>query len=110
MATIQSTNVERSKSNGTKGEFVFEHANEQHVRVVYVYVDSSKAYADAAHTKQLTTTQLQNAFLKGCVVVDTNVFYQPVSFSVASNVGTMYYAKGTSTATLAGAAAVADPA
>lgn len=110
MATLYSTNTERSKTNAPKKTYVEEHANEQHLRAIYVYVSSTKAYADAAYTKQLTTTQLQNAFLKGCVIKDTGAFYRPAGFSIASGIGSISYVTGTSTATIATAAAVADPA
>lgn len=91
---------------------VYNDSKDQHVAATFVYVKTAKAYADEACTVQLKTSELQDLFLKGAVIVDASVFYKPISLKIASGVATVTYAKtNTTTATqaeLATAAAIAD--
>lgn len=68
--------------------------------IVYGKASDTKAYSDKACTKQCTTAELKNAFMKGCVVVIGDDMYYPVALSVASStkVATLTYAKAGSTA------------
>lgn len=68
--------------------------------IVYGKASDTKAYSDKACTMQCTTSELKNAFMKGCVVVIGDDMYYPVALSVASstNVATLTYAKAGSTA------------
>lgn len=67
--------------------------------IVYGKASDTKAYSDKACTKQCTTSELKNAFMKGCVVVIGDDMYYPVALSVASStkVATLTYAKAGST-------------
>ena len=68
--------------------------------IVYGKASDTKAYSDKACTKQYTTSELKNAFMKGCVVVIGDDMYYPVALSIASStkVATLTYAKAGSTA------------
>lgn len=68
--------------------------------IVYGKASDTKAYSDKACTMQCTTSELKNAFMKGCVVVIGDDMYYPVSLTVASStkVATLTYAKAGSTA------------
>lgn len=83
---------------------VFEHSNDLHVRAVYVYVKTAKAYVDEACTVQFKNAELEDAFLKGAVIVDTNVMYKPVSYTA----GKISYVTGTTTPAIASAAGIAE--
>lgn len=68
--------------------------------IVYGKASDTKAYSDKACTMQCTTSELKNAFMKGCVVVIGDDMYYPVALSIASStkVATLTYAKAGSTA------------
>ena len=68
--------------------------------IIYGKASDTKAYSDKACTIQCTTSELKNAFMKGCVVVIGDDMYYPVALSVASStkVATLTYAKAGSTA------------
>lgn len=68
--------------------------------IVYGKASDTKAYSDKACTTQCTTSELKNAFMKGCVVAIGDDMYYPVALSVASStkVATLTYAKAGSTA------------
>nr|DAI08272.1 MAG TPA: hypothetical protein [Caudoviricetes sp.] len=67
--------------------------------IVYGKASDTKAYSDEACTKQCTTSELKNAFMKGCVVaIGSDSMYYPASLSIASKVATLTYAKAGSTA------------
>ena len=68
--------------------------------IVYGKASDTKAYSDKACTMQCTTSELKNAFMKGCVVVIGDDMYYPVALTVASStkVATLTYAKAGSTA------------
>lgn len=83
---------------------IFEHANDLHVRAIYIYKKASdtKAYVDSACTIQFKTSELKNAFLKGAVINASGVLSKPIGYSEASNVGTVtYIVPNTTTATSA---------
>jgi hypothetical protein len=66
--------------------------------IVYGKASDTKAYSDAACTMQCTTSELKNAFMKGCIVaIGSDSVYYPVSLSIASKVATLTYAKAGST-------------
>ena len=66
--------------------------------IVYGKASDNKAYSDAACTMQCTTSELKNAFMKGCIVaIGSDSLYYPVSLSIASKVATLTYAKAGST-------------
>lgn len=85
-------------------EKIFDQAKDKNVAAIVIYgkgVDG-KAYADAEGTTQLKTSELKDAFLKRAVIQIGTDYFIPVSFSVASNIGTVKYAKpNSSTATSA---------
>lgn len=67
--------------------------------IVYGKASDTKAYSDEACTKQCTTSELKNAFMKGCIVaIGSDSMYYPASLSIASKVATLTYAKAGSTA------------
>lgn len=66
--------------------------------IVYGKASDTKAYSDEACTMQCTTSELKNAFMKGCIVaIGNDSMYYPVSLSIASKVATLTYAKAGST-------------
>ena len=66
--------------------------------IVYGKASDTKAYSDEACTTQCTTSELKNAFMKGCIVaIGSDSMYYPVSLSIASKVATLTYAKAGST-------------
>ena len=66
--------------------------------IVYGKASDTKAYSDEACTMQCTTSELKNAFMKGCIVaIGSDSMYYPLSLSIASKVATLTYAKAGST-------------
>ena len=62
--------------------------------IVYGKASDTKAYSDEQCTKQCTTSELVNAFIKGCIVaIGSDSMYYPASLSVASKVATLTYVK-----------------
>ena len=62
--------------------------------IVYAKANDTKAYSDEECTNQCTTSELVNAFIKGCVVaIGSDSMYHPASLSVASKVATLTYVK-----------------
>lgn len=83
---------------------LFDDAKDKNVSATYIYGKASdtKAYTDEACTVQMKTSELREAVLKRAVIVIGDAVYIPVSFSVASNVGSVGYIKpNSSTATSA---------
>lgn len=94
-------------------EKIYDQAKDKNVAAIVIYGKGSdgKAYHDAAGTEQYKTSELQDAFIKRAVVKIGNDYFIPISFTIASNVGTVTYAKVGSTAGTAATAtlvAVAD--
>lgn len=93
-------------------ERIYQDAKDKNVAKVIVYVSSAKAYSDAAHKTQMKTSELKDAFMKGCVLVSTDgTWVAPTSYTEAAKVGTIVGldagATGTTTTTVR-AASVAD--
>lgn len=68
--------------------------------MVYVADNDTKAYGDEERTKQLTQSELYDAYVKGCLIVDEDgIMYNPISYAVTSEtgVGTLTYAVPTTT-------------
>ena len=62
--------------------------------IVYGKASDTKAYSDEACTMQCTTSELKNAFMKGCIVaIGSDSMYYPASLSIASKVATLTYVK-----------------
>lgn len=83
---------------------LFDDAKDKNVSATYIYGKASdtKAYTDEACTVQMKTSELKEAVLKRAIIVIGDALYAPVSFSVASNVGSVGYIKpNSSTATSA---------
>ena len=83
---------------------LFDDAKDKNVSATDIYGKASdtKAYADEACTVQMKTSELREAVLKRAVIIIGDAVYIPVSFSVASNVGSVGYIKpNSSTATSA---------
>ena len=75
--------------------------------IVYGKASDNKAYSDAECTMQCTTSELTNAFMKGCIVaIGSDSMYYPVSLSIASKVATLTYAKAGSSGSAATATLV----
>lgn len=95
---------------------IFEHANDLHVRGVYIYKKASDttAYVDEKHTVKFKTSELKDAFLKGAVINASGVLSKPIGYSEASKVGSVTYIvpNGTTatSADIAKLSAVADDA
>lgn len=93
---------------------VFEHANDLHVRAIYIYKKESDtaAYVDSGYTVKFKTSELKNAFLKGAIINASGVLSKPVGYSEASSVGSVTYIVPNSTtatnADIATLSAVAD--
>lgn len=88
---------------------IFDQAKDKNVAALVIYGKASdtKAYTDSACTVQFKTSELQDAFLKRAVIKIGNDYFIPTGFSVASNVGTVTYAKAGSTAGSAATATLA---
>lgn len=80
-------------------EKIFDQAKDKNVAAIVIYGKGSdgKAYADADGKTQLKTSELKDAFLKRAVIQISTEYFIPVSFSVASDIGTVKYAKPNST-------------
>jgi len=74
----------------------------------YVVYDGgdNKAYADADKENQLTTSQLFDCFIKGCVIKSATGMFKPVSYAESSSIGSVTYVGSDGNVTIA---AVADP-
>lgn len=85
---------------------IFDQAKDKNVAAIVIYGKGSdgKAYVDAAGTTQYKTSALKDAFIKRAIIQIGTDYFIPVAFSVASNVGTITYAKA---GTEAGSAATA---
>lgn len=90
-------------------ERIFDQAKDKNVAAIVVYGKGTdgKAYVDATGTTQYKTSALKDAFLKRAIVQIGSDYFVPIAFTVASNVGTLKYAKAGTTAT-ATLVAVAD--
>lgn len=81
-------------------EKVFNDAKDKNVSAVKVYAHTDGyAYYEASHKNKVTTADLKEAFLKGCMIVDATSMYQPVNMDESGGVVTLVYVKGTTTLT-----------
>jgi glyoxylase-like metal-dependent hydrolase (beta-lactamase superfamily II) len=82
---------------------IYEDSNDQHARRTCIYVKTGNAYAysDAATTEKIDAATLKDLFLKGAVIIDTGMHYDPTSFKIVvdglSSVGSITYIKADNT-------------
>ena len=92
-------------------EKIFADAKDKNVSAVIIYGKSGEsspaAYTDSACTVKMKTSELKDAFLKRAVILIGEDYFIPTGFSVASNVGTVTYAKAGTTAGSAATATLA---
>lgn len=76
-------------------ERLYDQAKDQNVAAIMIYgkTGETKAYTDAACTKQYATSDLQDAFLKRAIIKIGTEYFVPVHFAVAGGVGTVKYTK-----------------
>lgn len=71
-------------------ERIYNDAKDKNVAKVIIFVNANKAYVDAAHKVQFKTSELKDAFMKGCVLQTTEGTYAiPTNYSETSKVGTV---------------------
>ena len=94
---------------------IYDQAKDKNIAAIVIYGKSGEskpaAYADSACTIKMTTSELKDAFLKRAVVLIGSDYYIPIAFSVASEIGSITYAKAGSasgTAETATLAAIKD--
>lgn len=80
-------------------EKIYEHFSDVHVvaRKVYPKESSLYAFADADKTQKISASDLEDLFLKGCVIVDDDIEYKPVSCKVEDGLATLTYVKADAT-------------
>lgn len=67
---------------------IFQDAKDKNVAKVVVYVSSAKAYSDADHKTQMKTSELKDAFMKGCVLVSAaGTWVTPSSYTESAGIG-----------------------
>ena len=91
---------------------IYNDAKDKNVARIVIFVNANKAYIDAAYEVQFKTSELKDAFMKGCVLKTAESTYAiPTNYTEASKVGTvsaiMAAATG-DTVTVTRAAAIAD--
>lgn len=81
-------------------ERIYNQAKDKNVaaNVIYGKGSDGKAYIDADGKTQFKTSALKDAFLKRAIVQIGADYFIPVSFTVATGIGTITYAKAGSTA------------
>lgn len=93
-------------------ERIYNDAKDKNVAKIVIFVNANKAYIDAAHKVQFKTSELKDAFMKGCVLKTAeNTYAIPTNYTEASKVGTVSAIMAASTgdtATVTRAAAIAD--
>lgn len=75
-------------------EVMYMNAGDKNIAVRKVYANADGvAYAESTFKTKLTPDELEDAFYKGMVVIDTaDVAYRPISCKVAPKVVTVTYA------------------
>ena len=69
-------------------ERIYNDAKDKNVAKVIIFVNANKAYVDAAHKVQFKTSELKDAFMKGCVLQTAEGTYAiPTNYSETSKVG-----------------------
>lgn len=93
-------------------ERIYNDAKDKNVAKIVIFVNANKAYIDAAHKVQFKTSELKDAFMKGCVLKTAeNTYAIPTNYTEASKVGTVsaiMVASTGDTVTVTRAAAIAD--
>lgn len=76
-------------------EKIYEQSKDLHVVATVIYVKTADpyAYADSAKTVKIKAVDLKEAFEKGALIVDGDIKYKPVSFKLATGIGTLTYVK-----------------
>nr|DAP46084.1 MAG TPA: hypothetical protein [Caudoviricetes sp.] len=70
---------------------IYNDAKDKNVSAVVIYGKTNKAYSDKECTVQMTTSELCEAFKKRGVIDISGKLYAPLSYSVASDVGSVIY-------------------
>lgn len=71
-------------------ERIYNDAKDKNVAKVIIFVNANKAYVDAANKVQFKTSELKDAFMKGCVLQTAEGTYViPTNYSETSKVGTV---------------------
>lgn len=93
-------------------ERIYNDAKDKNVAKIVIFVNANKAYIDAAHKVQFKTSELKDAFMKGCVLKTAeNTYAIPTNYTEASKIGTVSAIMAASTGdtvTVTRAAAIAD--
>lgn len=93
-------------------ERIYNDAKDKNVAKIVVFVNANKAYLDDAHKVQFKTSELKDAFMKGCVLKTAeNTYAIPTNYTETSKVGTVSAIMAASTGdtvTVTRAAAIAD--
>ena len=93
-------------------ERIYNDAKDKNVAKIVVFVNANKAYLDDTHKVQFKTSELKDAFMKGCVLKTAeNTYAIPTNYTEASKVGTVSAIMAASTGdtvTVTRAAAIAD--
>lgn len=93
-------------------ERIYNDAKDKNVAKIVVFVNANKAYLDDAHKVQFKTSELKDAFMKGCVLKTAeNTYAIPTNYTEASKIGTVSAIMAASTGdtvTVTRAAAIAD--
>ena len=93
-------------------ERIYNDAKDKNVAKIVIFVNANKAYIDAAHKVQFKTSELKDAFMKGCVLKTAeNTYAIPTNYTEASKIGTVsaiMAATNGDTVTVTRAAAIAD--
>ena len=88
---------------------IYGDADARNVSCTVVYVDSGKAYLDAAKTNQIQTSDLKAAFEKNLIVNVSGALYETFAYTESDGIGTVKYAViDGSTVTAAAAVSIAD--
>lgn len=70
---------------------IFNDAKDKNVSAVIIYGKNNKAYVDEKYTVQMKTSELEEAFKKRGVIKVGEKLYAPLSYSVASDIGSVIY-------------------
>lgn len=93
-------------------ERIYNDAKDKNIAKIVIFVNANKAYIDAAHKVQFKTSELKDAFMKGCVLKTAeNTYAIPTNYTEASKIGTVsaiMAATNGDTVTVTRAAAIAD--
>lgn len=75
-------------------ERVFHHDDTMYEAATKVYAKSDGyAYYESTYKTKVPADVLEDLFVRGLIIVDSDIMYKPVSFKVASKVATVTYVK-----------------